>query len=163
MMKKQVKRDAHIFLPEDSDRLVIGWKDFIYLQYVILLSDDRLSMSQLLDKYFEWRLIAVENKVSDMDKEIGTVDVHFMWKTGDGEMKGGKGSMTLGFLAQTETRHQLYISFPKIEDDHSSRKFDTWYLDEAEVRHLDKCLSPSYIEKKIEEFRKGAATRDLFK
>ncbi len=59
--------------------------------------------------------------------------------------------------------HPSYISFPQIKDDHSSRKFDTWYLDEAEVRHLAKCLSPSYIEEKIEEFRKGTATRDLFK
>ncbi len=109
MMKKQVKRDAHIFLSEDSDRWIIGWKDFIYLQYVVLLSDDRLSMSQLLDKYFEWRLIAVKNKVSDMDKEIGTVDVLFMWKTENREMQGARASMTLGFLAQTETRHQLYI------------------------------------------------------
>ena len=176
--KRQVKKEAHIFYTESDGVLTVIWEDFIpisrspsgannpyhsHLQIFGFKPNERLAMSKLLDKYFEWRSIAIENKVSSMQKVIGEIEANFLWRIGEvGEVQRDKASITLGFLSQTATRHQLFVRFPKVEDD-SSHKFNSWYLDEEQARLLAKCISQEYIEKKVEESKKGAATRDLFK
>ena len=131
----------------------------------IELSKNELKkFTALIDKYFEWNKIAIENNVTN-NKSLGDVSVHLSLHLGD-EWVDWDTSMNVSFFSQNTTRHQLLLRFQTLEyaDGWVKYKHNPNYFDFEDVTLLKKLLQPELAQKIVEEsIEKQKVTEDLFK
>jgi len=129
-----------------------------------LTKSEIIKFADMIDKYFEWNKIAIDNNVTN-NKSIGDLSIRLSMDLGD-KWEDWDTSMNVYFFSQNNKRHQLLLRFQTLEyaDGWVKYKHNTNYFDLEDVTLLKKLLQPDYAHKVVEEsIEKEKATDDLFK
>lgn len=145
-IKYNTERDQYFFF--SSDFMSKGW---VYLD-----TEDIQKLRDILNKYLEWEVIAIENDVL-LKKEIpnSRIEGKLSFRYGDEWYSSSGLRMNFTFFSQSVERHQLVIGSNKV--DSTTNQFIDYQITKLYLGHDDVVdflagISPDTLEMKIQKF-----------
>ena len=163
-------RDVEIKFKYDqsTDQILMYTYDFRTTVH-ILNKEDREIFISMFDKYIEWNEKAISKEVTlEKTIEIDLV-VRGVFKSVDDwhwSCERPSNSIVAGFFSQNTKRHQLVLSFGKIQscsNKYIDHKPDQLYVDYEEALIIKQLLTQDSLDKAIQEFEKQKSIEDDFK
>ena len=134
----------------------------------IYLSENDLGViRKIIEKYFEWESIAIENQVK-IEKQIpnSKIKTGIIWQDEDKWYKSYNLLLDFTFVSRTKNIHQLVISTNTVKDldnQHIENKIDTLYLYKEDIVLLYNILKVENIKNVINEYKQEEEIYKLFK
>ena len=135
----------------------------------LLNKEHREILISIVDKYLEWNEKAISKEVTlEKNIEIDLV-VRGVFKAGSDwhwSCERPSNSIIAKFFSQNTERHQLVLSFGKIQscsNEYIDHKPDQLYIDYEEALIIKQLLTQDSIDKTIQEFEKQKSIEDDFK
>lgn len=146
-------------------RLILQERTGDKLQSKPEYNDSYNKFIEYLNKYLEWEKIAVEKKAKTQ-KMIGTTCPIIYYKLGD-ELHEAKYNpfVYMQFFSQSETRHQLLISFGNfMASPYDSFKPKELYLEKTDVEKLLNCIKAEKAKQFVDAYNeKEKKDNEIFK
>ena len=142
-----------------EDTYAIIYFEPTLVQYAALFSkEQRIELLAALQKYKEWREIAIKNKVEHA-KDIAIFPIHAVVDRNFLKTTVYNPNLTIHFVSNSTTEHFLYFFFHESPTDNMFLKMNpgSFFLDYENVVFLEQVLQENNILEGLENQRKNDA------
>jgi hypothetical protein len=158
-------QDYQIRYDDEEDVFYFVSSDWISTSWIYLNRTDIAKIRIIFEKYFEWEITAVQNKVK-LQREIPDSKIiqRVTWKWGDDWYSANDLILNFTFFSQSETRHQLILATNKVKSSNMFINFsiEGFYFDKEQVRSFYNAISDANITKALDDIKKNKAAESLF-
>lgn len=167
ILGRQIQENISVRYSTKNKIIILLLKDIFGWTAIWISSEKKNNFMSVLDKYLEWNIKAKKKKVK-INKNISLINLKITWQYTDNEWhtSTSQPKIEFSFLSQNIDWHQMYIIFPKLQSTKNqfvSKKIDTLYFNEAQVKRLKKVMSDRFIQKMIKKNKKQKELESDFK
>ena len=166
MLNRFIDSSLSLSYTPDSDTPVALYQKSVLATAAYLMNqEDKDALIQILDKYLEWRLKAIENKVKIEKKIDIDFDSFAAFFYGGSLHLAENGKISGTFFSRNETTHELVLTFDDLvsrENEYIDHKPESVYIEYENILEFKKLLSDQKIDEVIEEIKKQNEVDSLF-
>jgi len=147
---------------DDKENVFYFYSSFFGIKTWIYLNRNNFTkMRTIFDKYFEWEDTAIKNKVTvNRDIPDSRITQSVSWTSGTYWYSSNRLSFAFKLFSQSETRHQLIMSFSQVTSNYIDYQMDNLYFDKNQVRALYNTISDTNITKELDTIKKKKGSAD---
>jgi hypothetical protein len=159
---KRLQNQEYQIKYDDSKNVFYFYSSFFGIKTWIYLNRNNFTkMRTIFEKYFEWEDTAIKNKVTvNRDIPDSRINQSVSWTSGTYWYSSNRLSFAFKLFSQTETRHQLIMSFSQVTSDYLDYQIDSLYFDKSQVRTLYNAISDTNITKELDAIKKKKESVD---